>query len=128
MARWKWKDLNDAQKKQFTASVYAETAGRNTKQKRDERFTLGGAWANTEGVVHISGTLHCRITRRFSGRSREYDGDNFSGGCKEIRDAIASLLGLKGDSEKDGITWEYEQERAEKTETVIEIYSKRLSR
>ena len=53
-----------------------------------------------ENVVDLCLPLRVRITRIYSGRGREYDDDNFTGGCKELRDAIAQLLGCKGDSEK----------------------------
>jgi hypothetical protein len=61
--------------------------------------------------------LRVTITRR---APRELDGDNFIGGCKQLRDAIAELLGRKGDAEKDGLVWEYRQERGEKM-TLITI-------
>jgi hypothetical protein len=67
-------------------------------------------------MVHIAGPLHCRITRRYGGRSQPLDDDNLSGGCKGLRDAIAAMLGLKGDSQKDGITFEYAQERVSETD------------
>jgi len=52
---------------------------------------------------------------------RQLDDDNFIGGCKELRDAITTMLGRKGDSEKDGLFWEYEQKIGE-PKTIIEIY------
>ena len=32
-----------------------------------------------------------------------------TGGCKELRDAIAAAFGRKGDSDGDGFEWEYAQ-------------------
>jgi hypothetical protein len=61
--------------------------------------------------------LHITITRR---APRQLDGDNFVGGCKQLRDAIAELLGRKGDAERDGLEWEYRQEKGEKM-TIITI-------
>lgn len=61
--------------------------------------------------------LRVTITRR---APRPLDDDNLVGGCKQLRDAIAELLGRKGDAEKDGLVWEYRQERGEKM-TVITI-------
>lgn len=61
--------------------------------------------------------LRVTITRR---APRELDGDNLVGGCKQLRDAIAELLGRKGDAEKDGLEWEYRQERGAAA-TIIEI-------
>jgi hypothetical protein len=61
--------------------------------------------------------LRVTITRR---SQRPLDDDNFVGGCKQLRDAIAELLGRKGDAEKDGLVWEYRQEKGEKM-TIITI-------
>lgn len=61
--------------------------------------------------------LHITITRR---APRQLDGDNLVGGCKQLRDAIAELLGRKGDAERDGLEWEYRQEKGEKM-TIITI-------
>lgn len=61
--------------------------------------------------------LRVAITRR---SQRPLDDDNFVGGCKQLRDAIAELLGRKGDAEKDGLEWEYRQEKGEKM-TIITI-------
>ena len=105
------------------------TPGRSTKPERDEQPTLGREGENPQGLVNIPGPLLVRITRRYSGRSRLYDDDNFQGGCKELRDSIASTLGLKGDSAKDGIIWEYRQEKGgwHKTYTAIETFSKKTT-
>jgi hypothetical protein len=61
--------------------------------------------------------LRVAITRR---AQRPLDDDNFAGGAKQLRDAIAELLGRQGDAEKDGLEWEYRQEKGEKM-TVITI-------
>ena len=61
--------------------------------------------------------LRVAITRR---SPRPLDDDNLIGGCKQLRDAIAELLGRRGDAEKDGLEWEYRQEKGEKM-TVITI-------
>jgi hypothetical protein len=49
------------------------------------------------------------------------------GGCKQLRDAIAQdLLGLKGDSQKDGIEFEYAQETSKTSKgTKVEIFIKK---
>ena len=61
--------------------------------------------------------LHITITRR---APRQLDGDNFVGGCKQLRDAIAELLRRQGDAERDGLEWEYRQEKGEKM-TIVTI-------
>ena len=123
MVTWNWEDMTDAQRMAITDNN--EAPGRSTKQKRNEPFALGSQKPYKTGMVNIPGPLLVRIIRRYSGRSREYDGDNFTGGAKTLRDAIAAFLGLKGDSAQDGVSWEYEQERSEVTETVIKIFSKK---
>ena len=61
--------------------------------------------------------LRVTITRR---SPRPLDDDNFVGGAKQLRDAIAEMLGRKGDAERDGLEWEYRQERGAAA-TIIEI-------
>lgn len=81
------------------------------KPKQNQRRTLepeskapqGGG----RGVGRISRPL-IRITLiRFGGKAM--DSDNFIGGCKPIRDAIAASLGL--DDADSWIDWEYSQVR-----------------
>lgn len=120
MVTWKLEDMSNEQRMAITTDN--ETPGRNSITKRNRLPTLGRSTAHKEGMVNIIGPLYCRIIRRFSGRSRKYDDDNFS---KQLRDALAAACGLKGDSKEDGIEFEYRQERAEVTETVIEIFSKK---
>ena len=73
-------------------------------------------------LVHIACPVRVRIIRRVP-HKRRLDCDNLSGGCKQLRDAIATAMGRKGDSEEDGMFWEYEQETGcEDYETVIEVY------
>ncbi|MGE4340540.1 MAG: hypothetical protein AB7E55_32010 [Pigmentiphaga sp.] len=49
------------------------------------------------------------------------DDDNLSGGCKQLRDAIAAALGRNGDSARDGLWWEYREEQGP-NEVRIDIY------
>lgn len=72
-------------------------------------------------LVHVTGKVLVRITRRYSGRL--YDDDNMSGGSKALRDALASALGRKGDSLADGMVWVYEQEHWPQDETLIEVFN-----
>ena len=54
---------------------------------------------------------------------RELDYDNFVGGCKQLRDAIAEAMGRKGDAERDGLEFRYVQKTAPKIhkKTIIII-------
>lgn len=66
--------------------------------------------SNPQSMVHSDRPLLVRITRH---GGRTLDTDNLAGGCKELRDAIASAFGRKGDSEKDGFTWIYAQKNSD---------------
>ena len=124
MVSWKLEEMSNQQRQQLATAIDNEPARRSTVKERAECLTLGREGTYQKGLVNIYSKILVRIIRRYSGRSRCYDDDNFSGGCKSLRDSLASTLGLKGDSTEDGITFEYAQERADKTETVIKIYSK----
>ena len=90
------------------AQLAAISTGRPvSNRKRDPQPSLVKAGSTTESMVSSDRTLLVRITR-YGGRP--LDSDNLAGGCKELRDAIASAFGRKGDSEKDGFEWVYEQE------------------
>ncbi len=49
------------------------------------------------------------------------DDDNFAGGSKQLRDAIAELLGKKGDSLEDGVEFCYRQVKSKMKKTVIRV-------
>lgn len=99
--------------------------GGAAKQERDEQRPLVDKGESEKGMDNLPEVLLVRITRVYSGRGRRYDDDNFSGGCKELRDTIAeNWLKRKGDSQEDGLYWEYRQEKGEETKTIIEIYKK----
>ena len=125
MVKWKMEDLSNEQRQRVATAINNATTSRSTKQKCNGQVALVHPIEDKKGLVHIDCPILVRIIRKYSGRYREYDGDNYSGGAKGLRDAIASTLGLKGDSKADGITFEYAQERSEKTKTVIEIFSKK---
>jgi len=102
--------------------VDSRAALRRLEQKRGKRAALGGKGEDANGMVDLPGPLHVKIIRRVRDQRSILDDDNFSGGCKELRDAVAAAFGLKGDSEKDGITFEYIQEvHGEATEIQIEV-------
>ena len=80
-------------------------------------------------ALDAKGTL-AEILPKFAGRfritierhgPRTLDGDNFVGGCKQLRDAIAELLGKKGDSEADGLDFRYVQVKSTVKKTVLKI-------
>ena len=94
------------------------TRNTNTKQKRDGQNTLE---AKTMVQTCLDGNIdrvYCRITRQ---SQRAVDDDNLSGGSKQLRDAITEILGFKGDSDIDGITWEYRQKKG-KDKVIIEVF------
>lgn len=91
-----------------------------SKPKRGGQRTLVGERSAAQGLVDIAGPLLVRITRHYIGK--RYDDDNFSGGCKQLRDAIAAALSRKGDSEQDGMFWEYRQVVDGRQEITIELF------
>ena len=112
-------DRDPALAARVAAALDRDTAA---ESQRDGQPALGGQGARPSGLVDIPGPLRVRITRVYAGRHRPYDDDNMSGGCKSLRDAIAAALGRKGDSEEDGLAWEYAQEKGPEAETIIEIW------
>lgn len=70
-------------------------------------------------MVNLTGKLLVRITRQIN--SGGLDDDNLTGGIKELRDSIAEMLGRSGDSEKDGLRFEYCQLKGQKA-MIIEIF------
>lgn len=107
------------------AAIAATPEGRGyTKRKRDGIITLVGKAPHQKGVVDIAGPLLVRVTRRVGCNSEYYDHENLVGGAKRVQDAIAAFLSRKGDSEKDGLWWEYRQVQSEESEIVIEIFRK----
>jgi len=103
---------------EYRMQIEDQLAGNsNSEQKSGQQPTLEFPGTASQGMVHLDGEILVRITRV---GHRRLDDDNLAGGCKELRDAIAAMLGRKGDSEKDGLKWEYIQETGP-TETRIEI-------
>lgn len=114
----RYDELNPRTKRLVDLAVARD---QGAKSQRDRRDPPKKTKRVIRPLVHIDGPLLCRITRRVP-HSKRLDDDNLSGGAKQLRDAIATSLGRKGDSEKDGLFWEYCQEKADKHETVIEIF------
>lgn len=67
-------------------------------------------------------TYRVRITRVYAGQSKPYDDDNLSGGAKALRDTIATFLGRRGDDEKDGLFFEYDQVKGSEGKIQVEIF------
>jgi hypothetical protein len=103
-------------------TAIADEIARNrySESKRNRRRALVGEKPVAQGMVDITGPLLIRITRCYTGK--RYDDDNLVGGCKQLRDAIAAALSRKGDSEKDGLYWEYRQVAGTEHGVTIEIF------
>jgi len=116
---------NDSRGQEGKARINNElTRNSAAKQKRGKQPALVRRAEDQAGMVGIPGPLFVRIIRHIPKGGNAYDDDNLSGGCKQLRDGIAAMLGLKGDSAEDGITFEYAQVKTDigQAETVIEIY------
>jgi len=109
--------------KRLNAGAQAELARvENSKSKRGRQDELAAEDPNSPGMVDISGPLFVRIVRYIPDRRHVQDDDNTSGGAKSLRDAIAEFLCRKGDSEEDGLTWEYATVVGKPFRVDIEIY------
>ena len=116
---------HDARGKESKARINDElTWNSAVKQKRGKQPALVRRAEDQKSMVNIPGPLFVRIIRHIPKGGNTYDDDNYSGGCKQLRDGIAAMLGLKGDSAEDGITFVYAQVKTDtgQAETVIEIY------
>jgi len=116
---WKLSELNP----DLRARVAARLAARrdDPQHEQDQEPPLGAGGPDTPVLVDHAGPVLVRLTRV---GGRVLDGDNLQGGCKQLRDAIAAALGRSGDSDADGMQWEYRQRPAkigEEAGTLIEI-------
>jgi hypothetical protein len=102
-----------------TAIFNNNIAGNNTVGKCSEWPTLDNQGAITEALQGYAGNLVIVIERH---GQKMLDDDNFIAGCKQLRDAIAEACGRSGDSEKDGLKFEYLQVKAKHNQMVIKIY------
>ena len=118
MARLKLDDFPPAVRARITEILDAQNNHRGQAHAEPQPAeALVGKVQGADVLDADSPRLRVTITRR---SQRPLDDDNFIGGCKQLRDAIAELLGRKGDAEKDGLEWEYRQERGAAA-TIIEI-------
>lgn len=118
MARLKLDDFPPAVRARIQEALNAENNHRGQAHPEPQPAEALVAKVPREEILDADAPrLHITITRR---SPRPLDDDNLVGGCKQLRDAIAELLGRKGDAEKDGLVWEYRQEKGEKM-TVITI-------
>ena len=92
----------------------------DTKPERRKQDALGEKSAFAQTIQEFTGRLHITIERH---SPRILDDDNFIGGCKQLRDAIAELLGKNGDSTRDGLEFEYLQVKSKVKKTVVKIRS-----
>lgn len=113
-------DLPERYQVQIRRQLAAVAPGRPPSQPEpDEGSALGGQGEDALMLVNPDCPLLVRIVRV---GGRPMDDDNLAAGCKELRDAIAAALGRRGDSQADGLTWEYAQEPGE-VGTRIELYA-----
>ena len=96
------------------------TRSSDAKPQRCKQDALGEKSAFAETIQEFTGRLHITIERH---SPRILDDDNFIGGCKQLRDAIAELLCKKGDSTSDGLEFEYLQVKSKVKKTVVKIYN-----
>ena len=92
----------------------------DSEQKRIKQRTLERKTQAPPLLVCAHIPLLVRITRVYVDRS--YDDDNLNGGCKELRDAIASALGRRGDGTENGLQFEYLQRPGERPQAIIEVF------
>jgi hypothetical protein len=98
----------------------ASSSERSTpKPQQSQPDALDAKSQVTEALGNYSGRLRIVIERH---SNRMLDDDNAIGGAKQLRDAIAHLLDRKGDSEQDGLTFEYIQVKSKAKKTVIKFY------
>ena len=103
------------------------------RKRVDNRLT-GNADTQPEQGKQVALVKKSQIEKEFPGASGRYlvtierygrrlDSDNFIGGAKQLRDAIAEALGKKGDGEKDGLEFRYLQcpAREKDRKTIIRI-------
>ena len=118
MARLRLDDFPPAVRARITEILDAQN---HRSGARDHQPQQAGALVAEVQRADVLGADAARLRVTITRRSqRPLDDDNLIGGCKQLRDAIAELLGRNGDAEKDGLVWEYRQEKGEKM-TIIEI-------
>lgn len=88
------------------------------KFERSKRNALDRENAFKATISGMAGRFRVTIERH---SPRTLDDDNFTGGCKQLRDAIAELLGKKGDSATDGLEFQYVQVKSSIKKTVVRI-------
>lgn len=90
----------------------------DAQPERSKQPALDCKSALAQALPRSAARYHITIERH---SPRTLDDDNFCGGCKQLRDTIAELLGKTGDSEADGLTFEYLQVKSKLKKTVIKI-------
>ncbi len=117
---WKLGELRPELRRRVVAALAARCG--DPQSEPHERSALGAGGADAPVLVDHVGPVLVWVTRV---GGRVLDGDNLQGGCKQLRDAIAAALGRRGDSDADGMRWEYRQRPArigEEAGTLIEVF------
>lgn len=91
----------------------------NAKLESGKQVALDEKSKLKKKLPKVTGRLIITIERY----GRRLDDDNFIGGAKQLRDAIAEALGKKGDGGKDGLEFRYLQypAREKDRKTIIRI-------
>lgn len=105
-----------------TKSVQNVSANRWAKAQRvkEERIALFYAWVMAGKPKPPAGLKISVKFVRIAPRRLD-EGDNLPSAFKPMRDELAKLLGLRGDTQKDGVTWSYDQERGAPKEYQVRV-------
>lgn len=90
----------------------------DSEPERSEQKALVDKGALAEALPESSGRFDITIERHGPGT---LDDDNLCGGSKQLRDAIAELLGKRGDGKSDGLEFHYLQVKSRFKKMVIKI-------
>jgi len=112
--KWLRKYLKGGGTVRSDTAAAAGDPGRSADAKRGRSHALGRTSPTQKSMVDVNRKVLVRIRRpRLCGP--QPDDDNLSGGCKQLRDAIAKALGFPGDSKADGIRFEYVQDDGDRS-------------
>jgi hypothetical protein len=87
------------------------TKAARVKQERELTYWALIHAGNPRRNLLFGWPLEIEMTRVYSSRLREFDGDNLQSGCKAVRDAIAHWIG-RNDNDPT-VRWYYFQRRGE---------------
>ena len=117
---WKSEGMSEKQK----ALIQNGNIQNFTKRERAEQTVALEQGIQVDELRRITDKqlLIVRLLRIYAGRQREYDYGNLVEGFKRLQDRIAHLCGCNGDAPKDGIQFEYSQEKGEENKIVVEVW------